>query len=125
MSSATLTTPDTSGDVQDVPMLRAGKWETSATKRSGNVYNPSTGKVIARVPFATADETSAAVEAAAAALPAWSETPAVERARVMFKYRELLLKNFERLASMVTREHGKTMVEARASVQRGIEVVEF
>ncbi|HSV16545.1 MAG TPA: CoA-acylating methylmalonate-semialdehyde dehydrogenase, partial [Tepidisphaeraceae bacterium] len=125
MSTTTVPNAQTTGEVKDVQMLRAGKWETSAAKRSGNVFNPSTGKVIARVPFATADETNAAVEAAAAALPAWSQTPAVERARVMFKYRELLLQNFERLASMVTREHGKTMVEARASVQRGIEVVEF
>ena len=65
------------------------------------------------------------VEAAAAALPAWSETPVVERARLMFRFRALLEQNFEELAALVTREHGKTLAEARAEVNRGIEVVEF
>ncbi len=124
MSSAAIGMEADAG-VFDVPMLCAGKWEGSSSSRSGNVYNPSTGKVIARVPFCTVEETNHAVEAAAGALPAWAETPAVERARVLFQYREMLLKNFERLAMTVTREHGKTIVEARASVQRGIEVVEF
>ena len=66
-----------------------------------------------------------AVQAAAAALPAWAETPAVERARVMFRFRELLARHADELARLVTREHGKTLGEARASVQRGIEMVEF
>src|SRR5262249_22171972 len=61
----------------------------------------------------------------AAALPAWAETPVVERARVMFRFRDRIAGNAEELASLVTREHGKTLAEARASVQRGIEVVEF
>ncbi len=65
------------------------------------------------------------IEAAHLALPAWAETPVVERVRVLFKFRELILKHFEELAGTVTREHGKTAVEARASVQRGVEVVEF
>src|SRR5262249_48709852 len=60
-----------------------------------------------------------------AALPAWAETPAVERARVMFRFRELLTRHAEELARSVTREHGKTLAEARASVQRGVEMVEF
>jgi malonate-semialdehyde dehydrogenase (acetylating)/methylmalonate-semialdehyde dehydrogenase len=110
---------------QTIPNFFAGRWTSSAASRKGNVYNPSTGAVLAHVPFSTADEAGKAVEAATAALPAWAETPAVERARVMFKFREVLLKNFDRLATSVTREHGKTMVEAKASVQRGIEVVEF
>ncbi|MDB5294277.1 MAG: iolA2 2 [Phycisphaerales bacterium] len=109
----------------DVPMLRGGTWVTSASPRRTDVFNPSTGKVIARVPLATPDETNAVVEAAAAALPAWAETPVVERARVLFRFRELLMGSFERLAITVVREHGKTLPEARASVQRGIEVVEF
>ncbi|HEY0007265.1 MAG TPA: CoA-acylating methylmalonate-semialdehyde dehydrogenase [Tepidisphaeraceae bacterium] len=108
-----------------IPMLKGGHWTTSASTRHGEVFNPSNGKVIARVPLATASETSAAVEAAAAALPAWGETPVVERARLMFRYRELLMKNFDSIAQTVVREHGKTLVEAKASTQRGIEVVEF
>ncbi len=63
--------------------------------------------------------------AAAAAWPEWSETPAVERARVMFRFRQLLDEYFEELAALVTREHGKTLAEARAEMQRGIEMVEF
>ena len=59
------------------------------------------------------------------ALPAWAETPAVERARVLFRFRERLVDQAEELARLVTREHGKTLAESRASVQRGIEMVEF
>jgi malonate-semialdehyde dehydrogenase (acetylating)/methylmalonate-semialdehyde dehydrogenase len=106
-------------------MLIGGKWVTSASTRSTDVFNPSLGSRIARVPLASAAEAESAVHAAAAAFPAWSETPAVERARLLFRYRELLMRDFEKIARMVTREHGKTLVEARASVQRGIEVVEF
>ena len=105
--------------------LTRGEWVASASARSADVYNPSTGKVIASVPLATAEEVDAVVQIAAAALPAWGETPVVERCRVLFRYRELLLEHYEELAQTITREHGKTLPEARASVQRGLEVVEF
>ena len=72
-----------------------------------------------------AKQTGEVVETAAAALPAWAETPVVERARLMFRFRALLEEHFEELAALVTREHGKTLAEARAEVNRGIEVVEF
>ncbi len=108
-----------------VPTFIGGKWQTSDAQRFGDVLNPSTGSAIARVPLATAEETAAVVDAARAALPSWSETPAVERARILFKYRELLAVHFEELAALVTREHGKTLAEARAEVQRGVEMVEF
>jgi malonate-semialdehyde dehydrogenase (acetylating) / methylmalonate-semialdehyde dehydrogenase len=108
-----------------VPMLLAGRWQVSTSDRLGKVHNPSTGRVIAHVPFCTTAEVDRAVQAAAAALPAWAETPVVERARVMFRFHELLTRHAEELAVGVTREHGKTLAEARASVQRGIEVVEF
>ena len=111
--------------VQSIPMLVNGQWITSASTRTSDVFNPSTGQTIARVPLASAAETHAAVEAAHAAFAGWSETPVVERARLLFRYREALMKRFDELANLVTREHGKTLVEARASVQRGIEVVEF
>lgn len=109
----------------EVPVLVGGDWRTGKTDRWDDVYNPSTGQVIARVPLCTADETAGVVEAAAGALPAWSATPAVERARVMFRYRELIAKHFDDLAALVTREHGKTLAESRAEVQRGLEMVEF
>src|SRR5947209_1901056 len=111
--------------IQTVPQLCGGKWTDLANERAGQVYNPSTGQVIALVPFATAEQTGQVVEAAAAALPEWSATPVVERARLMFRFRALLERHFEELAALVTREHGKTLAEARAEVNRGIEVVEY
>jgi malonate-semialdehyde dehydrogenase (acetylating)/methylmalonate-semialdehyde dehydrogenase len=111
--------------VTSVPILIGGCFTTSAAERHGEVFNPSTGKVQATVPFCTAEEIDKAVQAAAAALPAWSETPAVDRARVMFRFREKLQARFDELAAVVTREHGKTLAEAKAEMQRGIEMVEF
>jgi malonate-semialdehyde dehydrogenase (acetylating)/methylmalonate-semialdehyde dehydrogenase len=115
----------TASAVDTVPILSGGKWIELKTERFGDVFNPSTGQVIARVPFCSAEQTSDVVEAAAAALPAWAETPVVERARVMFRFRALMEQHFEELAALVTREHGKTLAEARAEVNRAIEVVEF
>src|SRR5262245_54223417 len=109
----------------EVPILIGGRFERSASDRRGSVFNPSTGRVQAQVPFCTADEINRAVRAAAEALPAWSETPAVDRARVMFRFRDKLQARFEELSALVTREHGKTLAEARAEMQRGMEMVEF
>ena len=89
------------------------------------VYNPSTGEVIAECPTGGAAETTAAIEAAHAAFPAWSATPAVERARLFFRYRHLVEQNFDRLCQTVSREHGKTLAEARGSVYRGLENIEY
>jgi len=111
--------------VEQVPLLQAGEWRYSSSSENGHVFNPSTGQVIAKVPFCSTEETTAVVESASNALPAWSQTPAVERARVMYRFRELIVDHFEELAALVTREHGKTLPEARAEVQRGLEVVEF
>lgn len=111
--------------VDVVPVLCGERWQTLDAARHTDVYNPSTGQVIARTPLATADETAQVVETAAAALPSWSETPVVERARVMFRYRMLMEEHFEQLTALVTREHGKTLAEARAEVNRGVEMVEF
>lgn len=108
-----------------VPLLQGGKWLNSNSANSGDIFNPSTGEIISKVPLCTAEETAAVIEAAAAALPAWSATPAVERARVMFKFRQLIEEQFDELAALVTREHGKTLPEARAEVQRGLEMVEY
>jgi malonate-semialdehyde dehydrogenase (acetylating) / methylmalonate-semialdehyde dehydrogenase len=110
---------------QSVPILSGGSWTEVNAPRSGDVFNPSTGEVIGRVPFCTEEQTGKVVEAAAAALSGWSQTPVVERARLMFRFRTLLEQNFEEIAALITREHGKTLAEARAEVNRGIEVVEF
>src|SRR5438270_1885830 len=112
-------------EVAEVPILCGGRWEGSRAARWGEVFNPSTGQVIARVPFSPEVEVDRVVRAAAAALPAWAETPPVERARLMFRFRDLLDRHAGELAALVTREHGKTLADAMGSVQRGIEVVEF
>ena len=101
----------------------AGEWRALAGGTP--VFNPSTGEVIAECPGGGAGEVDAAVEAAGMAFPGWRDTPVVERARVMFRYRQLVEENFERLCASVSREHGKTLVEARGSVFRGIENIEY
>ncbi len=125
MSHQSSDPPIATGTPGDVPLLRAGRWEAGESDESGEVYNPSTGRSIARVPFCSAAQTSAVVEAAARAFPSWSNTPVIDRARVMFRYRELLEYHFEELAALITREHGKTLAESRAEVRRGVEMVEF
>ena len=117
--------PTQAVNVETVRMLHNGRWVESKTSRFGEVFNPSTGQVIARTPFCTAAEVGKVIESAADALPAWAERPVVERAQLMFRFRELVKQNFEELAAILTREHGKTLPEARASVQRGVEMLEF
>lgn len=89
------------------------------------VFNPSRGETIAETPESTAADVDGAVRAARAALPAWADTPVVERARVMFRFAHLLETHFEELARLVTREHGKTHEEAKGDIRRGIEMVEL
>src|SRR5215467_7478363 len=88
-------------------------------------YNPATGEAVAEIPRSTAEEISAAVEAAHRAFPAWSKTPVLQRCRVLFKYRHLLEANAQELIGLITEENGKTIEEARGSFQRGIECIEF
>ncbi len=111
-----------------VPVLDlfiGGRRTPSRSSRSGEVYDPSTGEVIRRVPFASAEDIGAAVAAAKAAFPDWRDTPPLRRARILARFRELLEANREELARLVSEEHGKTVPDAAGSVQRGIEVVEF
>ena len=77
------------------------------------------------MPLASAEETGKAIAAAEAALPGWSATPPAKRAQVMFKFRELLLQHMDELAALLSVEHGKTLADAKGSVTRGLEVVEF
>ncbi|HSG00332.1 MAG TPA: CoA-acylating methylmalonate-semialdehyde dehydrogenase [Vicinamibacterales bacterium] len=101
-----------------------GRWVPSAGVGRLDVYNPARGVVIAHTPLSTAQDVDAAVQAAAAAYPGWSETPPVVRARAMFRFKALLEDHFEELARTVTTEHGKTLDESRGSVRRAIECVE-
>ena len=102
-----------------------GKHVAGNSKRLSDVFNPATGEVSAHLVNATADETRAAIDAATAAFPAWSTTPALRRARILFKFKALLDDHANDLAKAISLEHGKTISDARGEVTRGIEVVEF
>jgi malonate-semialdehyde dehydrogenase (acetylating) / methylmalonate-semialdehyde dehydrogenase len=101
-----------------------GRWVEAQAREFLDVHNPARGEVIARTPLSTAADVDAAVAAATKAFPAWRDTPAVVRARALFKFRAELEEHFEELARIVTTEHGKTLDESRGSVRRGIECVE-
>lgn len=88
-------------------------------------YNPASGTQTGVVALATPDEVDAAVRAAAAAFPAWAQTPPLKRARVMFRFKELLERDMHQLAAVITREHGKVFSDARGELVRGMEVVEY
>ncbi|MCX5517965.1 CoA-acylating methylmalonate-semialdehyde dehydrogenase [Kaistia defluvii] len=105
--------------------LVGGKPSPSTSTRSQPVYNPATGEPSATLPLSTAAELDAAVASAKAAFPAWADTPPMKRARVMFKFKDLLEQNADRIARAISAEHGKTHDDALGEVQRGLEVVEF
>lgn len=100
--------------------LRAG-----SSGRTGTVFNPATGDITASVALASKQEMQAAIRAAKDALPAWSATPPLQRARVMFRFKALLDEHIGELAAIITSEHGKVLSDARGEVTRGLEVVEF
>ena len=92
-----------------VDLLIGGEWTRVSGVPTAPVHNPSIGEVIAETPLCGAGVVDQAVQAAAAAFPAWSETPPVERARILFRLKVMLEDRFEELAASVTREHGKTL----------------
>jgi malonate-semialdehyde dehydrogenase (acetylating)/methylmalonate-semialdehyde dehydrogenase len=110
-------------DVRTLKFLVNGKWEDSASE-AHPVTNPSTGEVIARVPFATAAEVDRVVRAAQEAFLKWREVPVVERVQVMYRYKTLLEKYTEDVASVLATENGKVLDDARTEVKRGIQMVE-
>jgi malonate-semialdehyde dehydrogenase (acetylating) / methylmalonate-semialdehyde dehydrogenase len=112
-------------DRQVIRNLIGAEWREAAGAKSLPIFNPATAQVIDQVPLSGAGEVDAAVSAAAAAFPGWSRTALMERVRLMFRYKALLEDNFEDLAAITTRHHGKTLDEARGEVRRGIEVVDF
>jgi len=102
-----------------------GQTVASLGNRQQAVTNPATGAVSAQVKLGNAADVNAAVAAAQAAFPAWSDLPPLRRARVMFKFLELLNQHRDELARMITAEHGKVFTDAQGEVTRGIEIVEF
>jgi malonate-semialdehyde dehydrogenase (acetylating) / methylmalonate-semialdehyde dehydrogenase len=113
------------GAAQQIGHFVNGQKTDGKTSRFSDVYNPATGEVTGRVPLAPAAEVKAAIDAAAKAFPGWAATTPLRRARVMFKFRELLEENADHLTEIITAEHGKVLSDARGEVTRGIEVVEF
>jgi malonate-semialdehyde dehydrogenase (acetylating)/methylmalonate-semialdehyde dehydrogenase len=102
-----------------------GQWVEAQTDRKDPVYNPATEEVLAYVPLSTKEDVDRAVQTAKEAFKTWSRTPVPRRARILFKYQQLLVDNWEELARLVTLENGKSYTEAYGEVLRGIECVEF
>jgi malonate-semialdehyde dehydrogenase (acetylating) / methylmalonate-semialdehyde dehydrogenase len=102
-----------------------GQTLTGSSGRFGDVYNPATGELQAKVALATAEEVDKAVAAAAAAFPEWSAQPPLRRARVLFRFREIFERRLDEVAALLTSEHGKVFSDARGEATRGLEVVEF
>jgi malonate-semialdehyde dehydrogenase (acetylating)/methylmalonate-semialdehyde dehydrogenase len=103
----------------------AGRPTAGTSGRQQAVYNPSTGRVARQVALASAEEVATAVAAAAAAQPAWGDTPPLRRARVLNAFLQLLNQHKDTLAAMITAEHGKVFTDAQGEVSRGIDIVEF
>jgi len=110
------------GTLRTVNNWVGGKEVESQSTRFSPIHNPGTGEQCASVVMSTEADVDAAVHAA---FPAWSNTSVLKRARVMFKLKELIERDLERIAAVVTEEHGKVLHDAKGSVQRGLEVVEF
>jgi malonate-semialdehyde dehydrogenase (acetylating)/methylmalonate-semialdehyde dehydrogenase len=102
-----------------------GQRTGGSAHRAQDVFNPATGAVTGQVALANATDVDAAVTAAQAAFPAWADTPPIRRARVLFKFLELLNHHKDTLAEMITVEHGKVFTDAQGEVSRGIDIVEF
>jgi len=102
-----------------------GEWVDSESEVSETVINPATGEAIAEVPLSTKGDLERAVAAADEAFKTWSQTAVPRRARILFKYQQLLVENWDELAKLITIENGKSFAEAHGEVLRGIECVEF
>jgi malonate-semialdehyde dehydrogenase (acetylating)/methylmalonate-semialdehyde dehydrogenase len=102
-----------------------GRLVRSGSTRTQAVYDPATGEQTAILPLSTRAEVEAAVADAKAALPAWADTPPMKRARILFKFKELLEKHSEELAREISREHGKVHGDALGELARGIDCVDF
>ena len=102
-----------------------GKKFSGESKRAGKVFNPATGDQTAEVKLATTKDVNDAVDNAKKAFESWSNKPPLQRARVMFKFKELIEKNSDELTKLIVSEHGKVFEDARGSLTRGLEVVEF
>lgn len=115
----------TTQTVQTLKNYINGEWVESASTKTEAVPNPATGEIIAEVPLSSREDVDRAVKAAAEAFKTWSNTDVVKRARILFKYQQLITEHYEELAVLITKENGKSIGEARGEVLRGLECVEF
>jgi len=111
--------------MRDIGHFIGGKTVKGGSGRTGDVFDPNTGDVQAKVALASKAEVEDAIANASAAQPAWAATNPQRRARVMFKFLELVNREYDALAKLLSSEHGKTVPDARGDIQRGLEVVEF
>ncbi|MFN2449942.1 MAG: CoA-acylating methylmalonate-semialdehyde dehydrogenase [Candidatus Baltobacteraceae bacterium] len=111
--------------VRTIAHFIGGRLETPSSGRFGDVFDPATGQVQAKVPLASAADVDAAVQAARTAFPAWSRTPLGKRAEVLFAFRNLLKEHAAQFAEIVSSEHGKVVSDAQGEVARALEVVDF
>jgi malonate-semialdehyde dehydrogenase (acetylating)/methylmalonate-semialdehyde dehydrogenase len=111
--------------MREIGHFIGGKHVKGTSGRTADVFQPMTGEVIAKVALASKAEMRAAVENAKAAQPAWANTNPQRRARVMFKFLEIMQREHNQLAELLAREHGKTIADAKGDIQRGVEVIEF
>jgi malonate-semialdehyde dehydrogenase (acetylating)/methylmalonate-semialdehyde dehydrogenase len=121
MSSEALKIPRDSGRVAHFINGR----HVADNGRGQDVFNPATGKVVRQVALARRATVESAVAAAEAAFPAWRDTPPLKRARIMFRFKELLEQHADEVVELITEEHGKVLHDALGELQRGIEVVEY
>jgi malonate-semialdehyde dehydrogenase (acetylating) / methylmalonate-semialdehyde dehydrogenase len=111
--------------MRDIGHFIDGREVQGTSGRHGDVFNPNTGEVAAHVAFAARREVEQAIAVADAAQPAWAATNPQRRARVLFRFLELVQKEYDDLAALLSSEHGKTVADAKGDIQRGLEVVEF
>ena len=120
----TLTAPETGTDTPVIGHFINGRPVADSVNTQA-VYDPARGEVVRHVALAGKETVEQAIEAAHAAFPAWRDTPAAKRARIMFRYKELLEENADRLVALLSEEHGKVLEDAAGELQRGIEKVEY
>jgi len=111
--------------LREIPHFVNGAAAAGTSGRFGDVFDPNTGAVQARVQLADAAEANRAVQAAVAAFPAWAATNPQRRARVMFEFKRLVERDMGALAELLSSEHGKVIADSRGDIQRGLEVIEF
>ena len=111
--------------MRDIQHFVSGAAQPGVSGRFGDIFDPNTGEVQAKVALATAAEVDAAVQAALGAQPAWAATNPQRRARVMFEFKRLVESHMDELATLLSSEHGKVIADSKGDIQRGLEVIEF